>query len=55
MKSIKGGHIAAEYRHCLQQFFLDVSFLPKQFVGIKNYSKLLSSPDFWQAMRFTRT
>ncbi len=34
-------------------FFLDVSFLPKQFVGIKNYSRLLSSPDFWQALRFT--
>ena len=34
-------------------FFLDVSFLPKQFIGIKNYSQLLSSPDFWHTLRFT--
>lgn len=34
-------------------FFLDVSFLPKQFVGLKNYTRLLSSPDFWQSLRFT--
>jgi multiple sugar transport system permease protein len=34
-------------------FFLDVSFLPKRFVGIRNYGRLLSSPDFWQALRFT--
>jgi ABC-type sugar transport system permease subunit len=34
-------------------FFLDVSFLPKRFVGIKNYGRLLSSPDFWQALGFT--
>lgn len=34
-------------------FFLDVSFLPKKFIGLKNYVNLLSSPDFWQALRFT--
>lgn len=34
-------------------FFLDVSFLPKKFIGFKNYVNLLSSPDFWQALRFT--
>ncbi len=34
-------------------FFLDVSYLPKKFVGLKNYVNLLSSPDFWQALKFT--
>ena len=34
-------------------FFLDVSFLPKKFIGLRNYVSLLSSPDFWQALRFT--
>ena len=33
--------------------FLDVSYLPEQFVGLRNYIDLLSSPDFWQALRFT--
>lgn len=34
-------------------FYLDVSFLPKQFVGLRNYISVLSSPDFWQALRFS--
>ncbi len=34
-------------------FFLDVSYLPKKFIGFKNYVNLLGSPDFWQALRFT--
>jgi multiple sugar transport system permease protein len=33
--------------------YLDVSYLPEQFVGLRNYADLLSSPDFWQALRFT--
>lgn len=34
-------------------FFLDVSFLPRCFIGLKNYADLLGSPDFLQALRFT--
>lgn len=34
-------------------FFLDVSFLPRRFIGLKNYVDLLGSPDFLQALRFT--
>ncbi|MEW6712442.1 MAG: sugar ABC transporter permease, partial [Candidatus Riflebacteria bacterium] len=34
-------------------FFLDVSFLPRRFIGLKNYIDLLGSPDFLQALRFT--
>ena len=37
----------------INSLFLDVSYLPKQFVGLQNYLKLLNSPDFWQAFRFT--
>jgi multiple sugar transport system permease protein len=33
--------------------FLDVSYLPRQFIGLRNYSELLTSPDFQQALRFT--
>jgi multiple sugar transport system permease protein len=37
----------------LNSLYLDVSFLPKRFIGLDNYIRLLSSPDFWQSFRFT--
>jgi multiple sugar transport system permease protein len=37
----------------LNSLYLDVSFLPKQFVGLRNYADLLGSLDFWQSLRFT--
>lgn len=35
--------------------FIDVSFLPRRFIGIQNYLKLLSSEDFQNALSFTLT
>lgn len=33
--------------------FLDVSFLKKRFSGLENYRWMISSPGFWQSVRFT--
>ncbi len=34
-------------------FFLDVTYLPKRFLGLENYGWLLRDPGFWQSVRFT--
>lgn len=34
-------------------FFLDVSFLPRRFVGLQNYVFIFNDPDFRQAFLFT--
>jgi multiple sugar transport system permease protein len=33
--------------------FRDVGFLPRRFLGLANYKKLLGDPYFWQSARFT--
>lgn len=33
--------------------FMDVSYLPKKFVGLSNYARVLGTPDFWTSARFT--
>jgi ABC-type sugar transport system permease subunit len=33
--------------------WLDVTFLPRRFTGLTNYSALWQDPAFWQALRFT--
>ncbi|MDL1970184.1 MAG: sugar ABC transporter permease [Candidatus Desulfofervidaceae bacterium] len=38
---------------CLNSFFQDIPFLPRKFVGIKNYIFLIKNQDFWVALRFT--
>jgi len=37
----------------IQSAFRDVVFLPRSFVGLENYARLLDDPAFWQAARFT--
>lgn len=37
----------------INSLFLDVSYLPRQFMGLNNYINLFSSAGFWQALRFT--
>ncbi len=34
-------------------FFRDVTFLPRKFILLANYGRLLSDPGFWQALTFT--
>ncbi len=34
-------------------FFRDVTYLPRKFVGLANFSNILSDPDFLNAFRFT--
>ena len=31
----------------------DVTFLPSEFLGLKNYSRMLGDAHFWQSVRFT--
>lgn len=31
----------------------DVTFLPRQFIGLDNYRTILADPQFWQAAKFT--
>ncbi len=38
---------------CWGSLFRDVSYLARQFVGLGNYSDLLSREEFWRAARFT--
>ena len=33
--------------------FRDVAFLPKKFLGLANYIRLLKDPNFWRSARFT--
>ncbi len=33
--------------------FRDVAFLPKRFLGLANYIRLLKDPNFWRSARFT--
>jgi multiple sugar transport system permease protein len=33
--------------------FLDVTFLPRHFIGAENYTSLWHDPAFWRSMRFT--
>lgn len=33
--------------------FLDVTFLPRRFIGFENYTGLWYDPAFWQSLRFT--
>lgn len=33
--------------------FLDVTFLPRHFIGVENYTGLWQDPAFWRSMRFT--
>ncbi len=37
----------------VQSLHRDVVFLPRRFVGLTNYARLLHDPAFWQAARFT--
>ncbi len=37
----------------VQSTLRDVVFLPRAFVGLANYARLLDDPAFWQAARFT--
>jgi multiple sugar transport system permease protein len=37
----------------LDSFFRDVTFLPKKFIGFKNYRYLLQDLHFWQSATFT--
>ena len=37
----------------VDSFFLDVTYLPKRFLGLENYDWLLRDPGFWQAAWFT--
>jgi multiple sugar transport system permease protein len=34
-------------------FFLDVTFLPRRFIGLENYTGLWHDPAFWRSLRFT--
>lgn len=34
-------------------FFRDVSYLPRKFIGVENFYRLVADPRFWGAMRFT--
>jgi multiple sugar transport system permease protein len=33
--------------------FLDVTFLPRRFIGLQNYLALWHDPAFWKSVRFT--
>jgi multiple sugar transport system permease protein len=33
--------------------FLDVTFLPRRFIGVENYAGLWHDPAFWRSLRFT--
>jgi multiple sugar transport system permease protein len=33
--------------------FLDVTFLPRRFIGFENYTSLWQDPAFWRSLRFT--
>lgn len=37
----------------VDSFFLDVTYLPKRFLGLENYNWLLRDLGFWQSVRFT--
>jgi len=37
----------------IDSLFRDVAFLPRRFVGLVNYGRLLGDPAFWQSARFT--
>ncbi len=34
-------------------FFRDVSFMPRRFIGLSNFSQLLGHAEFWRALLFT--
>lgn len=34
-------------------FFQEVAFMPRHFIGIENYEKLMQDKGFWQSLRFT--
>ncbi|RKX62262.1 MAG: sugar ABC transporter permease, partial [Thermodesulfobacteriota bacterium] len=38
---------------CINSFFQDIPYLPKKFVGMRNYLILIKNPDFWDALKFT--
>ena len=37
----------------LNSLFLDVTYMPKQFIGFDNYRWLMRDPEFWQSLGFT--
>jgi multiple sugar transport system permease protein len=37
----------------VNSLFLDVTYLPKKYIGFENYGWLIGDPEFWQSLRFT--
>jgi len=37
----------------VDSLFLDVTYVPKKFIGFANYRWLIGDPEFWQSLRFT--
>ena len=37
----------------VDSLFLDVTYVPKKFIGFANYRWLVGDPEFWQSLRFT--
>ncbi len=37
----------------VNSFYNDVSFLPRRFAGLENYSRIFQDPGFFQSLRFT--
>jgi multiple sugar transport system permease protein len=37
----------------VNSLFLDVTYVPREYIGFENYGWLLGDPEFWQSLRFT--